>query len=77
MAEFVFEPPVQLKGDVTVRTLGEAADFARKYVGSRLPRRRDGILKGLEAASGYEKARDAANAFRHWAEAEGLLLGEK
>jgi hypothetical protein len=49
MAEFVFEPPVQLKGDVTVRTLGEAADFARKYVGSRLPRRRDGILKGLEA----------------------------
>jgi hypothetical protein len=77
MAEFVFEPPVQLKGDVTVRTLGEAADFARKYVGSRLPRRRDGILKGLEAALGYKKGRDAANAFRHWAEAEGLLLGER
>jgi hypothetical protein len=73
MAEFVFEPPLRLKREVTIRTLGEAADFARKYVGSRLPRRRDGILHGLEAASSYEKGRDAANAFRHWAEAEGLL----
>ena len=77
MADFVFEPPLRLEGEVTVHTLREAADFARKYLGSRLPRRRDGILKGLEAASGYEKGRDAANAFRHWAWAEGLLLGEK
>jgi hypothetical protein len=70
------EPPLRLKGEVTVRTLGEAADFARKYVGSRLPRRRDGILHRLEAASGHEKGRDAAKAFRAWAKAEGLLSDE-
>ena len=74
MAEFVFDPPLHLKRGVTVRTLDDAADFARKYVGARLSRRRDGVLRRLEAASGYEEGRDAAKAFRIWAEAEGLLL---
>ena len=32
MTEFVFEPPLRLARDVTVRTLDDAADFARTYV---------------------------------------------
>jgi hypothetical protein len=73
MAEFVFEPPLRLARGVTVRTLDEAADFARNYVGARLQRRRDGILRRLESASGEEREREAANAFRAWVEAEGPL----
>jgi hypothetical protein len=38
MAECVFEPPLQLKYGVTVHTLDEAANVARRYVGTRLPR---------------------------------------
>jgi hypothetical protein len=75
MTEFVFDPPLRLKRDVTVRTLDDAADFTRKYVGSKLPLRRDGVLHGLEGAAGYEEERNAANDFQAWAEAEGLLLG--
>ena len=37
MTEFVFEPPLRLAREVTVRTLDDAADFARTYVGPRLP----------------------------------------
>jgi hypothetical protein len=37
MAEFVFDPPLRLARDVTVRTLDDAAEFARTYVGPRLP----------------------------------------
>jgi hypothetical protein len=73
MAEFVFDPPLRLKRGVMVRTLDDAADFTRKYVGSKLPFRRDGVLHGLEGASGYDEGRAAANAFQAWAEAEGLL----
>jgi hypothetical protein len=40
-----------------------------------LPLRRDGVLHGLEGASGYEEERNAANDFQAWAEAGGLLLG--
>jgi hypothetical protein len=35
MADFVFEPPLRLVRDVTVRTLDDAAEFARTYVGPR------------------------------------------
>ena len=73
MAEFVFEPPLHLKRGVIVRTLDEAADVARKYVGSRLPRRRDSIVQRLEAASDHEERRLAANGFREWAKAESLI----
>ena len=72
MARSVFDPPLDLRG-VKVRTRDEASDFARNYVGSRSPRRRDGVLRDLEAASGKEQERAAARAFEAWAKAEGLL----
>src|SRR5262249_17387144 len=41
MMDFVFKPSLRLARDVTVRTLDDAAEFARTYVGPRLPHRRD------------------------------------
>ena len=76
MTEFVFEPPLRLARDVTVRTLDDAADFARTYVGPRLPRRRDRLVRRLEEISDDASARIAARAFRAWAIAERLLAEE-
>jgi hypothetical protein len=75
MTDFVFEPPLRLV--VTVRTLDDAAEFARTYVGPRLPYRRDRVVRRLEEISGKASARGAARAFRAWAIAEGLLAEEK
>jgi hypothetical protein len=69
----MFEPPLRLTRGVTVRTLDQAAAFARNLIDARWPLRRAGVLRLLEGASGHEREGDAANAFRAWAEAEGLL----
>ena len=76
MTDFVFEPPIRLARVVTVRTLDDAAEFARTYVGPRLPYRRDRVVRRLEEISGKASARGAARAFRAWAIAEGLLTEE-
>ena len=76
MTDFVFEPPLRLARDVTVRTLDDAAEFARTYVGPRLPHRRDRLVRCLEEVSDEASARVAVRAFRAWAMAEGLLAEE-
>ena len=76
MANFVFDPPLRLARDVTVRTLDDAAEFARMYVGPRLPHRRDRIVRRLEEVFDDASTRIAAGAFRAWAIAEGLLTEE-
>src|SRR5205814_10613953 len=76
MINFVFKPSLRLARDVTVRTLGDAAEFARTYVGLRLPHRRDRVVHRLEEISDEASARVAARAFRAWAIAEGLLAEE-
>jgi hypothetical protein len=48
MTDFVFDPPLRLARDVAVRTLDDAAEFARTYVGPRLPHRRDRLVRRLE-----------------------------
>ena len=77
MTDFVFEPPLRLARDVTLRTLDDAAEFARTYVSPRLPYRRDRVVRRLEEISDEAGARRAARAFRAWAIAEGLLAEEK
>jgi len=77
MTDFVFEPPLRLVREVTVRTLDDAAEFARTYVGPRLSYRRERVVRRLEEISGEASARGAARAFRAWAIAEGLLAEEK
>src|SRR5262249_14864138 len=76
MMDFVFKPPLRLAREVAVRTLDDAAEFARTYVGPRLPHRRDRIVRRLEEVSDDASARIAAQAFRAWAIAEGLLAEE-
>jgi hypothetical protein len=63
MTNFVFEPPLRLAREVTVRRLEDAAEFARTYVGPRLPHRRDRLVRRLEEVSDAS-ARIAARAFR-------------
>jgi hypothetical protein len=76
MTYFVFKPPLRLARDVTVRTLDDAAEFARTYVGPRLPHKRDRMVRRLEEVSDDASAHVAARAFRAWALAEGLLAEE-
>jgi hypothetical protein len=76
MTDFVFEPPLRFARDITVRTLDDAAKFARTYVGPRSPHRRDRLVRRLEEISDDASARIAARAFRAWAIAEGLLAEE-
>src|SRR5215467_1272093 len=76
MAHFVFDPPLRLARDFTVRTLDDAAEFARTYVGPWLPRRRDRLVRVIEEVSGAASGRAAAHMFRTWALAEGLLAEE-
>ena len=73
MTEFVFDPPLRLAREVTVRTLDDAAEFARTYVGPRLPYRRDRVVHRLEEISDKASARVAARAFRAWAIAGSLI----
>src|SRR5262245_66264283 len=77
MPDFVFEPPLRLAHDVTLRTLDDAAEFARTYVSPRLPYWRDRVVRRLEEISGEASARGAARAFRAWAIAEGMLAEDK
>jgi hypothetical protein len=76
MTDFMFKQPFGLAREVTVRTLDDAAEFARTYVGTRLPHRRDRLVRRLEEVSDDASARIAARAFRAWAIAEGLLAEE-
>ena len=72
---FSFEPALQLTGtpSVLVRSLHDAADVLRRYVGHR-PATRDTILRRVDKASTEQESCDAATSFRWWAEQEGLLL---
>ena len=73
MDTFVFKPQLSLPKEIRVRTLDDAILFASRYLGAKWPRRRRRILGQLLAAVTPESERKAANEFRAWAEAEGLL----
>jgi hypothetical protein len=64
MADFVFDPPLRLARDVTVRTLDDAAEFARTYVGPRLPRQRDRIVRVIEEVEEQKLTRRSRRSFR-------------
>jgi hypothetical protein len=76
MTNFVFDPLLRLARDVTMRTLDDAAEFARTFVGPRLPHRRDRLVRRPEEVSDDGSARIAARSFRAWAITEGLLAEE-
>ena len=69
-----FDPPLVLRGNVVVQTLDDAADFVRRYKDAQRPVMQDGLLRKLERADADDEQRIAADAFRAWAEVEGLLV---
>jgi hypothetical protein len=74
MGELTFDTPLVLRGRVVVRTLDDAADFVRRYRHAQRPVMQDGLLRKLERADAPDEQRIAADAFRAWVEAEGLLV---
>ena len=79
MAASTFNPPLRLAGrpEVLVSTIDEAVAFVRNYQGARRPMTQNGVLRWLQTASGLQAKREAGDAFRAWAESEGLLIETK
>jgi hypothetical protein len=77
MSEFVFTPPLKLAPRATVSTLTEASAYMRTCLDVRRPFTRAGVLRSMSAASTSDQQRLAAQGFRLWVEAEGLLLSER
>ena len=73
---FRFAPPLRLAGKpvATVQSLDEAAAYLRGYKGARWPMTQNGVLHRIEGAKSEAEQIEAANAFRAWAEAEGLVI---
>jgi len=69
-----FTPPLRLKGEaeaVVIRTLDEALVFAERNPHPEGDY--EGMIRRLQGAHREEDLIEAANAFRWWCEANGLL----
>jgi hypothetical protein len=73
MAEFRFDPPLTLKGNIVVRNLDDAVRFMIGYREARRPELQTSVLYRLERAAGETEERHAGYAFRG-PEAEGLII---
>jgi hypothetical protein len=76
MAEHAIHPPIHLvtHTDEPIRSLEAAAKVIRRHPGDQRDRRAEHVLHQIKSAATLEGAEAAGNAFRAWAEAEGLLL---
>ena len=74
MAEFRFDPPLTLKGNIVVRNLDDAVRFMIGYREARRPALQTSVLYRIEGAAGEADERHAGDTFRGWAEAEGLII---
>ena len=68
--EFRFDPRLTLKGNIVVRNLDDAVSF---MVGCRKARGAELLCYTGLGAAGEAEEREAAFAFRGWAETEDLL----
>jgi hypothetical protein len=60
--------------DEPIRSLEAAAKVIRRHGGDHSDRSAESLLRRIEQASTTEEADAAGQAFRAWAQAEGLLL---
>jgi hypothetical protein len=76
MAEHAVHPPIHLVThlDEPIRSLEAAAKVIRRHAGEYLDRNAQDLLQQIKHASTPQEAAAAGNAFRVWAEAQGLLL---
>lgn len=74
--EHAIHPPIHLvtHPDEPIRSLEAAAKVIRRHGGDHSDRNAESLLRRIEQASTTEEADDAGQAFRAWAQAEGLLL---
>jgi hypothetical protein len=75
-AEHAIHPPIHLvtHPDEPIRSLEAAAKVIRRHAGDYLDRNAQDLLQQIKHASTLQEADAAGNAFRAWAEAQGLLL---
>jgi hypothetical protein len=76
MAQFAFHPPVRLRTGpgIAIRSLQQAAQVVREHAQDHVSSRTRTLLTRIEGAMTLREAREAGNAFRAWAAAEGLTL---
>ena len=76
MSGFSIDPPVHLRDhpQQAIRSLDAAAVVVRQYARDHLDSGAENVLHRLEGAATLAQARDAAQAFRAWAQREGVLL---
>jgi hypothetical protein len=67
-----FDPPLELRGIVII-TLEDAQAFVRWHKDTRVPMSKEIVRHRLQTAATLEQRKLAADAFRIWADAEGLL----
>src|SRR4051794_34591868 len=74
MSQTDFDPPLHVGGPAPalIRTLYEAERYVHSQ-GTGHHHNTAGLLRRLQSASTRQQRLDAANAFRAWADAEGLL----
>ena len=74
MAEFGFDPPLTLKGNIVVRNLDDAVRVMIGYREALRPEFQTSVLHRLEGAAGEVEERGAGDAFLDWVETEGLII---
>jgi hypothetical protein len=75
MSDFAIDPPVHLREPhQAIRSLDAAAGVVRRYARDHLNTTAESVLHRLEGAVTLSQAADAANAFRSWAQQQGVLL---
>ena len=76
MPEHAIHPPIHLvtHSDEPIRSLEAAAKVIRRHAGDHLDHKAEDVLRQIKRATTLEQADAAGEAFRAWAEAQGLLL---
>jgi hypothetical protein len=75
MTETTITPPLRIRGQLgyTISSLDQATAYLRAHLDT-MDTEAEGVLRRLERAGTAEQAKDAANAFRAWLDARGLLM---
>ena len=74
MTDATINPPLRIRGQLgfTISSLDQATAYLRAHLDT-MDTEAEGVLRRLERAGTAEQAKDAADAFRAWLEARGLL----
>jgi hypothetical protein len=76
MSGYALDPPVHLRAhpQQVIRSLDAAAVVVRQYAREHFDSAAESVLHRLEGAVTPSEAREAANAFRAWADRAGVSL---